>query len=183
MQWQMLVTGATKTLFVWEQHDDAWPNPTPLPHKVAWIERDDDRIAYLRELADGFLAELDGEKPFTQRELQHIRVQADKFAFHRLRAAQAEKELRRLIGDRHISESLDSKRFDQVKVSFGGNGMKPALRVDEERAKQERPELWDALQAAQAAWQNTLADRYTVRELKQSKGRLTVKEIIEEKAA
>jgi len=183
MQWQMLVCGAARTLFVWEQHDDEWPTPTPFPHQVEWIDRDDDRIEYLRAVADEFLAELDGSKPFTDRELQRIRVQADKFALHRLRAAEAEQELRRLIGDRRISEALDSKRFDQVKVSFGGNGLKPALRVDEERAKQERPELWDALQAAQAAWQNTLADRYTVRELKPSKGRLTVKEVLEEKAA
>lgn len=62
MQWQMLVTGAQRTLFVWEQHDDDWlngPNPLELEPRFAWIDRDEATIAKMIAAADLFLAERD----------------------------------------------------------------------------------------------------------------------------
>lgn len=46
MQWQMLVTGAVRCLYVWEQHDNNWPNPSPLDLEPGylWVERDDAKI-------------------------------------------------------------------------------------------------------------------------------------------
>lgn len=59
MQWEMLVTGAQKCLFVWEQHDDDWePWPQPLPPQAVWIERDDRRIEILQEHAEALIAAL-----------------------------------------------------------------------------------------------------------------------------
>lgn len=182
MQWQMLVTGATRTLFVWEQHDDDWQDrgngvlePVPFPHKVAWINRDEDRIGQLVEIAESFLEELDGKPQFTPRELASIRVQADAMAFHRLRAKQAEQRLRDLIDGRPISEALESKRFDSVSVSFGGVKLAPKSVVDEDAAKAENPELWGQIAALQDEWQACLKS-YTRTELKPASGRLTVKE-------
>jgi hypothetical protein len=62
MQWQMLVTGAQRTLFVWEQHDDDWlngPNPIDLEPRFEWIDRDEAVIARMIAAADLFLAERD----------------------------------------------------------------------------------------------------------------------------
>lgn len=59
IQWEMFVTGAEETLFVWEQHDDVWdPWPTPYPPKAVWIKRNDVRIKVLHNLALDFLADV-----------------------------------------------------------------------------------------------------------------------------
>ncbi len=57
MQWQMWVTGADVTLFVWEQHDDQWPMPRPLRMEPewCWVARDEERIAVLVEVANWYL--------------------------------------------------------------------------------------------------------------------------------
>lgn len=65
MQWQMHVMGAIRTLFAWEQHDDAWPDPRPL-HDVprfVWVDRDDVRIDELVAIADDFMTELKTKRP------------------------------------------------------------------------------------------------------------------------
>jgi len=65
MQWQMFVTGATRTLFAWEQHDGDWSGwPTRAPKTITdepgwcWVLRDDKRIAELVEIADVFIADV-----------------------------------------------------------------------------------------------------------------------------
>lgn len=64
MQWQMHVTGAERCLFVWEQHDDNWPDPQPLELEpgAVWINRDDAEIERLVALADRALAEIELER-------------------------------------------------------------------------------------------------------------------------
>lgn len=70
MQWSMFVTGAVECLYVWEQHDDLWfdnggeffePMPLGLEPRWEWIERDEQVIAELVDLATEFLAEVDSE--------------------------------------------------------------------------------------------------------------------------
>lgn len=60
VQWQAHILGAQRMLFVWEQHDDNWPNPMPLEMEPrwCWIERDQPVIDRLVELADEFIARL-----------------------------------------------------------------------------------------------------------------------------
>lgn len=59
MMWQMHVMGATRTLFVFERHNNVWqPTPTPFEPEFFWIERDQKRIDQLIEIADKFLADL-----------------------------------------------------------------------------------------------------------------------------
>jgi hypothetical protein len=51
--WQQYVLGAERTLFVWEQHDDFVPvEPEP---KCLWVERDDNEIHVLVQLANKLL--------------------------------------------------------------------------------------------------------------------------------
>lgn len=67
VQWQMLVMGGDRTLFVWEQHDDQWdapggPKPLSPAPEWCWILRDEVRIAELISAADAFLAELEVQR-------------------------------------------------------------------------------------------------------------------------
>lgn len=50
--WQQHVLGATRTLFVWEQHDEFVPIGPP---RFQWVERDDAQIAILVEHAQRLL--------------------------------------------------------------------------------------------------------------------------------
>lgn len=62
MQWQMFVTGARWCSFIWEQHDNEWTEqfdgsfgPTVRDLRSVSVERDDDRIEHLYEIAVRFL--------------------------------------------------------------------------------------------------------------------------------
>lgn len=59
--WQQYVLGASRTLLVWEQHDDNWPDPQPVDPQPTfhWVERDNAEIAGLIVKADAFLGRLD----------------------------------------------------------------------------------------------------------------------------
>lgn len=59
-QWEMFVMGAQTNLLVWEQHQDFIP--VDLEPKKFLIERDDNQIAKMLELAQEFLVELDKQK-------------------------------------------------------------------------------------------------------------------------
>jgi hypothetical protein len=65
MQWQMLVLRAERTLFVWEQHDSNWPNPSPVHDapQWCWVYEDNERQLELLEIARDFLAEIDATRP------------------------------------------------------------------------------------------------------------------------
>ncbi|KAB1657560.1 MULTISPECIES: YqaJ viral recombinase family protein [unclassified Pseudoclavibacter] len=54
--WQQYVMGAQRTLLVWEQHENFRPLGDPI---TRWIDRDDQQIAKLVQLADETLARLD----------------------------------------------------------------------------------------------------------------------------
>lgn len=178
MQWQMLVCGAARCLYVLEQHDGNWPNPEPLPHRVAWVDRDDERIGQLIEVADEFLAFLDGERDLTARELAKIRVQAEGMAWHKAKAAEHEKKLRELIAGRAIKHELDGKRFGTVSVSYSGDKTVQEPTVDMDTARDEVPELFAAVEAAQLALDEAL-EKYTSMRSVAKRGRLTVKGVAE----
>ena len=54
--WQQYVLGASRTLFVWEQHRNFVPVADE--PQFTWIDRDEDAIAELVWLANGLIAEL-----------------------------------------------------------------------------------------------------------------------------
>ena len=82
MQWQMWVTGAHRTLFVWEQHNDQWPVPLPvgLEPKWCWVERDGSRIAALVELANWYLGNADDLAEMVVERAQDYTELADEWA-------------------------------------------------------------------------------------------------------
>lgn len=62
MQWEMYVMGATRNLLVWEQHENFVPvNPEPI---ALWIERDEQTINKLKQLAEVLLRRLDEANAF-----------------------------------------------------------------------------------------------------------------------
>ncbi|HEY8913880.1 YqaJ viral recombinase family protein [Lacisediminihabitans sp.] len=58
--WQQYVLGADRTLLVWEQHDDFVPtNPEP---ECRWVDRDDNQIYLLVQLANRVLDIVERER-------------------------------------------------------------------------------------------------------------------------
>lgn len=62
MWWEQMVTGAVRTLFVWEEHDNF--RPTGLEPESCWHERDDSEIAKLREIGQTILDGMDAAEQF-----------------------------------------------------------------------------------------------------------------------
>lgn len=60
-QWNMYVMGASRTLFMWEEHAEF--SPLAMEPESLWIDRDDSAIATLIEIADYVIAGMDS---FTQ---------------------------------------------------------------------------------------------------------------------
>jgi len=62
MQWQMHVMGTDRCLFVWEQHDDNWPEPQPSVPRAVWVDRDEARIVELVRAAESLLKRIESTK-------------------------------------------------------------------------------------------------------------------------
>jgi len=64
LQWQMHCCGAKVALFVWEQHDDQWPDPQPLDLEPRWVvvHYRPDMVERMVAQADRLLAELAQER-------------------------------------------------------------------------------------------------------------------------
>ena len=56
VQWQQYVLGSERTLFVWEQHENFVPISDAPQH--IWIERDEEMIAHLVNVANHLIAEI-----------------------------------------------------------------------------------------------------------------------------
>lgn len=68
VHWQQYVLGASRTLFVWERHEDfVVRDPEP---RWTWIPRDEEEIARLVELAGRVLTELDRHRDEIERSLE-----------------------------------------------------------------------------------------------------------------
>lgn len=169
MQWQMLVCGAARTLFVWEQHDDRWPNPTPMPHQCAWVERDEERIAYLQTVADAFLDELVGAETLTPGERRQFQARGKKIA----EGKEAEAWVREHARGRQFDLTMEH-RGRKLVFSSSGDKTKRVSEPDVEAAKSAAPDVWAALEEAQAAWDAVLAD-HQVSVSKPVKGRLSAR--------
>lgn len=154
MLWQAYVCDADEILFVWEQHNDEWPEPTPFEIQSVWIERNQARIEELIAIADDFLAELDAnadpDDPSDYEELvsQYLaaRGRRDEWAE---RMAQYEGEIRSLIGERDsfaittssakvsLSTSKPTERFDSVAFKK----LQPSVFAEFVRITQAKPTL------------------------------------------
>ncbi len=142
MQWQLYVAGddVTEMLFVWEQHNDQWPTPSPFEANKAWIDRDQKRIEELIVIADKFLDQLDNgyeDDPADYAELvrEHV-VLKSRIAEWATRLAEVEDEIRLRIGERP-QFAIDTP-YGRVSLSTP----KPSQRFDSTLFKELQPDLY-----------------------------------------
>ena len=154
MLWQAYVCDADEILFVWEQHNNEWPIPTPFEVQSVWIERNQARIEELIAVADSFLEELDsddpGDDPDDYEELvtQYLLAKAscDKWAGV---AAEYADQIRARIGERDsfsittklgkvsLSTPKPTERFDSVAFKK----LQPSVYAEFVRISQAKPTL------------------------------------------
>ena len=142
MQWQLYVAGddVTEMLFVWEQHNDQWPTPSPFEANKAWIDRDQKRIEELIVIADDFLNQLDNgyaDDPDDYAELvrEHGVLKA-RIAEYGTRMAEVEDEIRLRIGER-ASFAIDTP---YGRISY--TTPKPSERFDSTAFKAAQPDIY-----------------------------------------
>ena len=132
MQWQMWVTGTAGCLYVTEvrEWDDMGFTPGERTH--AWVDRDEDYIAELLDVAERFLSG-DGvtELDVLIAAVDDIQSEADKVAE---RLEEAKNALRDHIGDRDFSHEGP---FGRVSYTMP----KPRESIDTKRLKAERPDV------------------------------------------
>lgn len=142
MQWQMYVGGdeVTEMLFVWEQHNDEWPTPSPFEAGKAWVDRDQKRIEELIVIADEFLEQLDNgydDDPADYAELvrEHsaLKFRISEWAN---RLSEVEDEIRLRIGERS-SFAIDTQ-YGRISLSTP----KPSERFDSSAFKAAEPDLY-----------------------------------------
>jgi hypothetical protein len=161
MQWQMHVMGAKRVLFVWEQHDDDWPEPQPLEDepRFAWVDRDETEIARLVEVADRFLETLAAEPV---KELEYD-LELDELAQEVILHREAEKAeaAAKAVAWEALQAKLATKAdytqaspFAKVTRSIT---TKLVEEVDLESAKAAEPEAFSAYEAAVAAFEEASA--------------------------
>lgn len=183
VQWQLYVMGAQRCLFVWEQHDDAWPDPQPvdLEPKWAWIERDDQEVAAMVADADHFLAELELARSRAGLEPEAADADLDALGATVVAARRAEataKAEREGAWKRLLAGLGDRPSFSQVglsRVTWTNEQVEEV--VPDPEAALEAPggrELYEAHQAARLAWEQHQA-RFTTTRVKSAQ-RLTVTE-------
>lgn len=142
MQWQLYVAGddVTEMLFVWEQHNDQWPTPSPFEANKAWIDRDQKRIEELIVIADKFLDQLDNgyeDDPEDYAELvrEHV-VLKSRIAEWATRLAEVEDEIRLRIGERP-QFAIDTP---YGRISY--TTPKPSERFDSTAFKAAQPDIY-----------------------------------------
>ncbi len=163
MQWCIRVLGAKRALLAWEERL-GFPGSFEVgPSHIAWVERDDALIAELDELADRFLAFMDARAlaPF---EMPTVDDEIDTHAVNYLRFISLENEaeaakkaeydaILALVGERESFQQEGST----ARVTLTPMKLGTRIETDMEAARAAAPDQWDALQAAQAAWDEHLA--------------------------
>lgn len=73
VQVQLMVTGADACVFVWEQHDDEWPNPLPLTIDHQIIRPDKEAFAAIRGIVDRYHGESNEDNAEVARYVHELR--------------------------------------------------------------------------------------------------------------
>lgn len=159
MQWQMLVTGATMTLFAWEGHNDdwsAWPDrgPTPTEIQFAWVPIDSARILELIEIYTKFQAKIaaarakaedtgvtpDAEAALPEEEAELARIVIEARAEETAAKKRREEAWGKLL---EIAKDRDDFRAagDGMRVSWT-TSTKMVPKFDEEAARKKAPAVF-----------------------------------------
>lgn len=147
MQWQMWVTGTAGCLYVTEVRERDEMGFTPGERTHAWVDRDEDHIAELLDVAERFLSG-DGvtELDVLIAAVDDIQAEADKVAE---RLEEAKNALRDHIGDRDFSHEGP---FGRVSYTMP----KPRESIDIKRLKAERPDVASEFTSVSAPSKRTL---------------------------
>lgn len=183
-QWAMYVAGpdVEEALFVYEQHDDNWPNPQPIDLEPGWcwVPRDEARIDQLVEAADAALEELDrwasGDGPKVEYDptLESLAVEV-LFARDLEKGPKADKDRawKALLALLQEKGQPLQQRGELAQVTYTPGGIDSGEVVDEDRARAANPDLWATLQAAREAWDEHAA-RFKKMTTRSTGERLTV---------
>lgn len=147
MQWQMWVTGTDGCLYVTEVRGWDEMGFTPAERSHEWIDRDEDLIAELLDVAERFLAG-DGvtELDVLIAQVVDIKAERDKVAD---RLAEAEDALREHIGERDFAHDGP---FGRVSLTLP----KPRVSLDSKRLQAERPDVFSEFTKTSAPAKRTL---------------------------
>lgn len=133
MQWQCWVTGAEGCLYVTEVRDWDEMGYTPGARSHEWIDRDDDQIAELLDVAERFLSGDDvSELDVLIASVVDIKAERDKVLD---RLAEAEDALRGHIGERDFTHDGP---FGRVSLTLP----KPRVTFDQKRFQAEQPTVY-----------------------------------------
>lgn len=154
VQWVMFVIGARRCRFVVEERHQAEHGFEPGELHRHWIERDDDLIAELVKLADGFLAELDRQRDEGAPEIDE---EVDTHAVNYLRGLAAEKEGKALKESSYKALLAAGKSQTSTLARVTYTPPKPGVTVEVEEvdfaaAEAAAPEMLANLRAAQRQW-------------------------------
>lgn len=170
--WQQYVLGAQRTLFVWEQHDDDWPDPQPLrPEPLfQWVERDDEEITRLITIADRFLLELEAD-PSDEPDYNLALDELAQEVLVRREAESVEKKAKESAWKQLQARVADVGNFSQVspvaRVTYSVTST-PGEEPDEEAARAANPELAGRYDAVVAEFR-ALVDAHKKKVVKTSK--------------
>ena len=132
VQWQLWVTGADGCLFVTEERDWDDMGFTPGNRTHVWVDRDEDLIAELLDVAERFLAGEDvSELDVLIAAVVDIRAERDKVLE---RLEEAEDALRDHIGDRDFTHEGP---YGRVSLTLP----KPRDVIDSKRLRAEQPDV------------------------------------------
>lgn len=147
MQWQMWVTGTSGCLYVTEVRDWDDMGFTPGERSHEWIDRDEDLIAELLDVAERFLAG-DGVTELDVLIAQVVDVQAELEKVS-ARLDEAKQALREHIGDRDFSHEGP---FGRVSLTLP----KPRVSLDQKRLQAEYPDVFSECQKTSEPGKRTL---------------------------
>lgn len=164
IQWVMHVTGAVRCRFVVEERIEVAGGFVAGPLHEYWIERDDDAIAELVEIADAFLAELDRQR---EEGAPGIDEELDTHAVNYLRALELEKEAKALKAPAWAAmlAAAKSQVSALARITYSPPKSVEVEDIDYAAARENEAgaALYAAFQEAQDAWQAYCEGFKTVR--------------------
>ena len=138
VQWQLFVCEADSCLFVWEIRDEDDMGFTAGRRDYMWVDRNEDQILELLDIAERFLAGDDAtELDVLIAAVVDVKAEEEKI---RARRTEAEDALRAHIGDRDFRHDGP---FGRVSLTLP----KPRVVLDSKRLQAERPDVFSEFMA------------------------------------
>ena len=138
-QVQMFVAGVDACAFVWEQHDDDWPEPAPYEPAHQIIEYDAEMQKRIVETVDRFFND-DATDDVSEAIVVEALNQLRELEEQKAGIDQSQEKLREQIREQLGEEDI-SMKFANASVSY--YTPKPTARFDSKKFKTERPDIYE----------------------------------------